>query len=75
MATKNSCGIDAISTKPIKMISDAITGPITVIINQSLFTGIFSDKLKIAKVIPLYKKDDPHIVNNFRPIFPSPGYI
>ena len=50
------------------MISDAIAGPLTVIINQSLLTGIFPDKLKIAKVIPLYKKDDPHIVDNFRPI-------
>ena len=68
LATKNSCGVDAISTKLIKMLSDAIAGPLTVIINQSLFTGIFPDKLKIAKVIPLYKKDDPHIVDNFRPI-------
>ena len=50
------------------MISDAIAGPLTVIINQLLFTGIFPDKLKIAKVIPLYKKDDPHIVDNLRPI-------
>ena len=35
LATKISCGIDAISTKLIKMISDAIAGPLTVIINQS----------------------------------------
>ena len=68
LATKYSCGIDAISTKLIKMISDAIAGPLTVIINQSLFTGIFPDKLKIAKVIPLYEKDDLHLVDNFRPI-------
>ena len=68
LATKNSCGIDAISTKLIKMISDAIAGPLTVIIIQSLFTGIFPDKLKIAKMILLYKKDDPHPVDNFRQI-------
>ena len=37
-------------------------------INQSLCTGIFPDRLKIAKVIPLYKKDDPRIIDNYRPI-------
>ena len=37
-------------------------------INQSLCTGIFPDKLKIAKVIPLYKKDDNKSFGNYRPI-------
>ena len=36
--------------------------------NQSLCTGIFPDKLKIAKVIPLYKKDDIKLFGNYRPI-------
>ena len=56
IAAKNSCGIDAISTKLIKMIGDDIAGPLTLIINQSLSTGVFPDKLKIAKVIPLYNR-------------------
>ena len=68
VAVKNSCGIDAISTKLIKMIGDDIARPLTLIINQSLSTGVSPDKLKLAKVIPLYKKDDPHLVDNFRPI-------
>ena len=38
------------------------------IINQSLLTGIFPKKLKIAKVIPLYKKRDRLIMGNYRPI-------
>ena len=50
------------------MIGDDIARPLTLIINQSLSTGVFPDKLKTAKVIPLYKKDDPHLVDNFRPI-------
>ena len=33
-----------------------------------LNTGIFPDELKIAKVIPLFKKDDPKLLNNYRPI-------
>ena len=37
-------------------------------INQSLITGIFPDKLKIAKVIPLFKKNDASVIDNYRPI-------
>ncbi len=33
-----------------------------------LKTGIFPDKLKIAKVIPLFKKDDENLYTNYRPI-------
>ena len=49
------------------MIGDDIAGPLT-LIKKSLSTGVFPDKLKIAKVIHLYKKDDPHLVDNYRPI-------
>ena len=33
-----------------------ISNPLNIIINQSLCSGIFSSKLKIAKVILLFKK-------------------
>jgi retron-type reverse transcriptase len=42
--------------------------PLTKIINQCLQTGIFPDTLKIAKVIPIHKKDDTTNLNNYRPI-------
>ena len=31
-------------------------------------TGIFPDSLKIAKVKPIFKKNDTHTINNYRPI-------
>ena len=37
-------------------------------INQSLSAGCFPSDLKIAKVIPLYKKDDDDIFDNYRPV-------
>ena len=42
--------------------------PLTCIVNQCLITGIFPDNLKLAKVIPLHKKDDKKIMTNYRPI-------
>ena len=33
-----------------------------------LYSGGFPDKLKIANVIPIFKKDDPCLFENYRPI-------
>lgn len=65
---KTSSGHDGISVKLLKSISSLITDSITFIINQCLETGVFPDRLKLAKVIPLYKKDDPMLLTNYRPI-------
>ena len=54
--------------KLIKLIVPYISESLSLIINQSLHTGIVPKKLKIAKVIPLFKKDDNCIVDNYRPI-------
>ena len=68
LQTKNSCGYDDISSKLLKVIAPVIIKPLTLLINQVLNTGIFPDKLKIAKVIPIYKKGDPQLFKNYRPI-------
>ena len=56
---KKSCGIDGISNIIMKTIINILIKPITIIINQMLETGVFPDKLKVAKVIPLLKKVIP----------------
>ena len=68
LKNKNSSGKDEISNKLLKSIKDEIAKPLTIIINQSLKTGVFPDPLKIAKVKPLYKKGDNFCLNNYRPI-------
>ena len=50
------------------MINNDIADSITLIINQPLKSGIFPNQLKIAKVSPIYKKDDEKIITNYRPI-------
>ena len=67
--TKTSSGHDGISVKLLKYLSPEIRDPLILIINQSMLTGIFPGKLKIAKVIPLFKKDDRRLnMDNYRPI-------
>ena len=65
---KSRSGYDNISSKQLKEITDSFSCPLSKIINQSLCTGIFPSKLKLAKVIPLYKKDDGKQFGNYRPI-------
>ena len=65
---KHSSGHDVISSKLLKDIGVVIAPTLSVIINQSLCTGVFPDKLKIAKVIPLFKKGDESLIENYRPI-------
>lgn len=66
--SKSSTGFDKISTILLKKIAPELIEILTIIINQTLTSGIFPSKLKIAKVVPLFKKDDPCILNNYRPI-------
>ena len=68
LADKPSCGVDNLNSKFIKTIKNQILYPLETIINQSLSTGIFPSKLKIAKIIPLYKKNEDNDMNNYRPI-------
>ena len=68
LPSKTSSGVDGISPVLLKYIKHEISKPVTLILNQCLTTGIFPDKLKIAKVVPIYKSDDENIFNNYRPI-------
>ena len=64
----HSKGYDGISTEHLKLINKDLSKCLTLIINQSLISGYFPDKPKIAKVTPIYKKGDRQIINKYRPI-------
>ena len=68
LQAKSSSGCDRISSKLLKVIEPVIIKPLTLLINQVLNSGMFPDKLKIAKVIPIYKKCNPSLFENYRPI-------
>ncbi len=68
LAPKISRGFDGIFTKLVKAMKGTLITPITTIINQMLNTGIFPERLKNAKIIPIHKKVMKHylqIINEF----------
>ena len=54
ITNSHSCGHDNISSSILKCIAHKICECLTLIINQSITTGIFPENLKIAKVVPIY---------------------
>ena len=66
LKNKNSPGVDEISNKLLKAFGTELSKPLTIIINQCLLTGIFSDLLKIVKVKPLFKRGGACKLNNYR---------
>ena len=68
MNSKKSSGPDGLSLNLLKDIKLELAKPITLIINQSLNTGIFPDKLKIAKITPIHIQNDKTRIDNYRPI-------
>ena len=65
---KNSTGHDGISSKLLKYLAPSLAFPITTIVNKSFETGIVPSKMKIAKIIPIYKAKDKMSMGNYRPI-------
>ena len=61
-------GHDGISSKVINPIIETLLPPLTYITNLSFTEGVFPFELKIARVLPLYKNNDPMLFNNYRPI-------
>ena len=74
LRSKHSSGCDDISSHLLKRCFDSIKNPLTYLINKSLITGVFPDKLKIAKVTPIYKKNEPELFENYQPISLLPTF-
>ena len=69
-----SAGHDGIGNLIVKRVANEIARPLSAIFNLSLTTGIFPDQLKVAKVIPIYKKNDNEIFSNYRPVSVLPCF-
>ena len=57
-----------IPIKLIYMISEYISYPLSLMINQSFDTGVFPDRLKNSVVLPIHKNGPTSCISNYRPI-------
>ncbi len=63
-----SVGPNSIPTKLLKVIGPFISPCLASLVNESFQVGIFPSKLKVAKVVSLFKKGNPELASNYRPI-------
>ena len=68
LPNKMSSGYDDITNILLKQLKDVLVEPLWIIFNDSLSTGEFPQKMKIADVVPLHKAGPKDRCTNFRPI-------
>ena len=68
LKNNKSPGPDDFTPKLIKSVATYLHLPLTILYNKSIETATFPNDLKIAKVIPLFKKNCRYKPENYRPI-------
>ena len=63
-----SVGPNGIPTKILKLLKNDISCQLVDIFNMSFTSGVFPSALKIAKVVPVHKKDSKLDFSNYQPI-------
>ena len=64
----SSAGSDEVPASIVKKVINYIAEPLCHICNCSLLGGVFPSGMKVAKVIPIYKKENKSCFKNYRPI-------
>lgn len=68
LSNNKASGPNSIPTCILMLLKFELANPLATLFNLSLSTGVFPDMLKIANVIPVYKKDSKLNCSNYRPI-------
>ena len=70
LKASKSAGPDNLPPRLLKDAAKALLGPLTHLINLPFKHSTFPKRLKIAKVIPLFKSGPRENLDNYRPILP-----
>ena len=66
--SNKSVGPNSIPTRILKLLKNDISTQLADIFNISFSTGVFPTILKVAKVVPVHKKDSKLDFSNYRPV-------
>ena len=61
-------GCDGISIRMLKLCATSISKPLHILFNNSVISECSPNEWKKANVIPVHKKGDKQIINNYRPV-------
>ena len=61
-------GHDGIPARVIKLCGGSIALPLYIIYKDCITRGYFPDKWKKANVVPIYKKKEKNLIQNYRPV-------
>ena len=65
---KKATGVDNIPAKILKMSCDIIAPQFVRLFNTCVDTGKFPEDAKLAQVTPIFKKENPLQIKNYRPV-------
>ena len=68
LASKNSSGIDGISSIMLKKCANIVSPFLATGFNKCIEEGVFPDDSKISRIFPLFKEGDNNDFGNYRPI-------
>ena len=68
LTLNKSPGQDEFTPNFLKISAKRVVPVLCEIFNLSIKTGEYPDLLKVAKVLPIFKKGDPTLCSNYRPI-------
>ena len=65
---------DGISVRMIKMCDESMVQPVSLIFRGCIDTGVYPDTWKKSSTVPVHKKGDKQILNNYRLLSLLPIY-
>ena len=70
--SNKATGSDGISGQMLLLCDDSVILPLKIIFRNILLTSIYPDTWKLTNVIPIFKKGDKQLIENYRPIYLLP---
>ena len=61
-------GFDDISIRMVKLCDDSLVKPLSKAFQKCINSGVFPDSWKKSNIVPIHKKNDKQLINNYRPV-------